>query len=143
MKKIHWGFLLAFSLVLSPRSAWSQGRHGASLRTYNPSALVAQNYADSLRIYADSLYSAGVTVPATLSDQDLAPLFLPHTCYKSVTHHALILDKTLSPLDEQLLGIYLRRPDMVTGTQSQLEASGPALAPITVTEKPSVVVSQP
>lgn len=143
MKKIHWGCLLALSLVLSPRSAWSQGRHGASLRTYNPSAQVAQNYADSLKIYADSLYSAGVTVPATLSDQDLAPLFLPLTFYKSVSHHAFLLDKTLSPLDEQLLGIYLRRPDMVTATQSQLEASGPALAPITVTEKPSVVVSQP
>lgn len=102
-----------------------------------------RSYEDSLRIFGDSLYRPDVLVPHTLSGQDMAPLFLPLTFYKYISHNAFVIDRQLSPIDAQLLSIYLRRPDLVESTQSELEKAGPTLAPTTVAEKPTAVVKQP
>ena len=63
---------------------------------------------------------------------DYAPLFLPTTFYKGVSHRIFSYAKTdsislTSQLDEALLNIYLHRPDLVRTTESQLDNIGPAL----------------
>ncbi|MBM6993315.1 MAG: DUF3078 domain-containing protein [Prevotella sp.] len=133
--------MLGLMLLMSNSGVYARSR--TPLRFQNATGLLVQNYTDSLRNYRDSLYREEVSAPALCSNQDMAPLFLPLTFYKTVSHNALVMDGSLSPLDEQLLGVYLGRPDMVRGTQSDLEKSGPALVANTVTERPSIVVNQP
>lgn len=136
--------LLALLLVV-PAALWAQGRYRMpSHHGYRqPMHTGYAHYEDSLRLLADSLYRPDVEAPTTLSQADVAPLFLPLTFYRGISHGAFDIDRTLSPLDEQLLSVYLRRPDMVRATQSELEKVGPTLAPTTVTNKPTTVVAQP
>ncbi len=143
MNRFRKGGLLVLALVMSTSQAFAREAKRNPLRTPQTPGTITQNYADSLKQFGDSLFSANVAAPTVLSNQDMAPLFLPLTFYKYVSRDALAMGNTLSPLDAQLLGMYLRRPDMVMGTQSELEQSGPALVPSTVTEKPSVAVTQP
>jgi hypothetical protein len=100
-------------------------------------------YMDSLTQYRDSLFADTVAAPIQLSQQSTAPLFLPLTFYKNIAHNALSLDKELSPLDKQLLDIYLMRPDMVQNTETQLEKTGPVVAPQTVVEEPTATMVKP
>lgn len=132
------GFLTLFAGALPAQTV---SRH--TLRGTSAAAHLTKNYGDSLRLYADSLFAPGVQAPDLLSAQDMAPLFLPLTFYRDVSHDALRMDGSLSEIDGQLLGLYLRRPDMVRSTQRELEQSGPALAPSTVAGKPGVAVAQP
>lgn len=49
-----------------------------------------------------------------------SPLFLPFTFYEQVSHEALALDETLSPVSETLMNFYLKRPDLVATSESEL-----------------------
>ena len=59
-------------------------------------------------------------VAAWLSPTATAPLFLPFTFYGQVTNDALSLDGDLSDVDVTLLNFYLKRPDLVVASESQL-----------------------
>lgn len=142
MNKYKFGTILFMAIMLLPTTALAQGYNLVSRYLSTPQHIV-YNYQDSLRVFGDSLFNDSVMVPPTLSKQDMAPLFLPLTFYKNISHNAFVMDESLSPLDMQLLKVYLRRPDMVEATQSELEKVGPTLAPTTVTDKPTVMVQQP
>ncbi|MGI6242724.1 MAG: DUF3078 domain-containing protein [Prevotella sp.] len=142
MNKYRFVSIFLTVFLLFPSLARGQ-RHYQPTRYSTPLRSPIANYQDSLKAFGDSLFREDVRVPSTLSSQDVAPLFLPLTFYKRISHNAFVMDKTLSPLDEQLLSVYLHRPDMVQATQSELEAAGPTLAPKTVTDEPTALVQQP
>lgn len=142
MNKYKFGAILLMAVMLLPLTVLAKGDNHPVRYWLLPQRSLL-NYEDSLRIFGDSLYRKDVAVPPTLSKQDMAPLFLPLTFYKNISHKAFVLNKDLSPLDLQLLHVYLRRPDMVESTQSELEKAGPTLAPKTVADKPTVMVKQP
>ncbi len=133
---------LAFAtfLIISSQPALAQrSRRVQPQRT--PAATVLQQYTDSLSALVDSLYSPEAQVDSTVSNEQWAPLFIPFTYYRTIASRALTLDQELSPLDEQMLRMYLRRPDRVRETQSGLERVGTVIAPVTVTENPTVAAS--
>lgn len=134
-------FFVSFFLIVSMCS-WAQVHYQNARHAFKSNSM-SNAYQDSLKNFGDSLYRPDVKAVSSLTKQDMAFLFLPLTFYKNITHHAFVIDKTLSPIDAQLLRIYLRRPDMVKSTQSELERVGPTLAPTTVTKDPTVSVQQP
>lgn len=134
-------FFVSFFLIVSMCS-WAQVRYQNARHAFKSNSM-SNAYQDSLKNFGDSLYRPDVKAVSSLTKQDMAFLFLPLTFYKNITHHAFVIDETLSPIDAQLLSIYLRRPDMVKSTQSELERVGPTLAPTTVTKDPTVSVQQP
>lgn len=126
-------------MALTCHSATAQYRRtGRPQRSSNR----VEQYQDSLRHLADSLYQDSVKVGRQLSTTQEARLFLPPTFYRQEAHRAFSLTESLTPLDEQLLSIYLRRPDLITTTQRQLEQAGPVIAPETVVEKPTATVKK-
>lgn len=143
MNKYKFQAALAALLMLLPAGLKAQGhqRTGHVQQAIGPR--YAANYEDSLKHLADSLYRPDVKVKPSLDRPAMAPLFLPLTFYKGIVSNAFSMQRTLSPVDHQLLSMYLRRPDMVKGTQTALEKTGPTLAPVTVAEKPTVMVRQP
>lgn len=142
MKKAHLLHILLVLMLLLPAVSHAQQRHRSVFRRVIAEATLL-NYEDSLRRFADSLYRPDVEPPVVLDKQDVAPLFLPLTFYKTISHNAFVIDEKLSPIDERLLHVYLWRPDMVRGTQTQLEMAGPTLTPTTVTERPPITLQQP
>lgn len=100
-----------------------------------------KRYSDSLSLIRDSIYSGKMKVDE-IKPIDAAPFFLPMTFYKSVATDAFSMDSRLNDIDSQLLSIYLHHPELVTNTEKSLEKAGPAIAPKTVTESPSVVVEK-
>lgn len=124
-------------LLLSVMAMYAQSR--VAHQRYH---LLLRHYEQKLQNFHDSLYADSVTVAPTLTEEDMAPLFMPMTFYKTVTHNAFTLDKQLSPLEEHLLNVYLDRPDRVERTETQLEKVGPVIAPKTVTQTPNSVVEQ-
>jgi hypothetical protein len=134
-------FFVSIFLIVSMCS-WAQVRYQNARHAFKSNSM-SNAYQDSLKNFGDSLYRPDVKAVSPLTKQDMAFLFLPLTFYKNITHYAFVIDETLSPIDAQLLSIYLRRPDMVKSTQSELERVGPTLAPTTVTKDPTVSVQQP
>lgn len=142
MNKYRFGSILLVFILSFPSMVWGQ-RHYRPTRYTVPLGINNSNYLDSLKVFEDSLFREDVRVAPTLTKQDMAPLFLPLTFYKHISRNAFVIDEKLSPLDEQLLSVYLHRPDMVQATQSELEKAGPTLAPKTVTDEPTALVQQP
>ncbi len=134
--------LLALLLLMAAGTASAQRRARAAHRPLSTTGKVDQLYADSLRLYADSLYADSVKVPTTLQPGDVAPMFLPMTFYRNVAHKAFALGDSLTAVDDHLLHVYLARPDLVAATERQLEKAGPVLTPQTVTDKPKVETPQ-
>ncbi len=133
----HIRLILAVFALLLPMCAMAQHRV-VSQETH--AEAVARQYGDSLSQLVDSLYSPSTTVEPTISNEQWAPLFMPVTYYKTITNKAFDLGQDLTPIDEQLLRVYLSRPDRVTATQSELEATGTVIAPETVAERPTLAV---
>ena len=138
----HITILLWLLLLTAATPACAQHHLRPTHRTRPATGRASLQYADSLRLYADSLYADSVSVPTTMQPSGLAPMFLPMTFYKDVAHKAFSLGDTLSAIDSHLLHIYLARPDLVAATEQQLEEAGPVLAPMTVTDKPEVEIPE-
>ncbi len=89
---------------------------------------IAERYIDSLMTTQRKL--ADTQLP--FSQANYARLFLPPTFYKGVSHRIFSFAETDSAtltklLDDALLNIYLRRPDLVKTTESHLDIIGPTL----------------
>jgi hypothetical protein len=138
----HITILLWLLLLTAATPACAQHHLRATHRARPATGRASLQYADSLRLYADSLYADSVSVPTTMQPSGLAPMFLPMTYYESVAHKAFSLGDSLSAIDSHLLHIYLARPDLVAATEQQLEKAGPVLAPMTVTDKPEVEIPE-
>jgi hypothetical protein len=139
MKALNVGILLMLGILSCPMSGRSQ-THERSARRQNSTAHLVKQYEDSLKTYGEQLYDSTSQARERLTPQATAPLFLPMTFYKDVTHKAFSIDGTLTPVDEQLLSVYLRHPEWVVNTQSRLEKTGTVLQPSTVVQKPTVEV---
>ncbi len=139
---ISRNLLLMLILLSVSATAKGQYRSRSNNRALGAENKIARQYADSLRVFADSLYTDSVKAPAAISGQTLAPMFLPMTFYKGVAHKAFSLSDNLTPVDDYLLHVYLQRPDLVSGTEKQIEKAGPVLAPRTITDRPEVEVEQ-
>ncbi len=142
MKRYTHITILLPLLLIAAISASAQRYTRTTHRPQPATVKASQQYADSLRLYGDSLYADSVSVPTTIRPEGLAPMFLPMTFYKGVAHKAFSLGDTLTAVDNHLLHIYLSRPDLVAATEQQLEKAGPVLAPKTVTDKPEVETPQ-
>lgn len=140
MKALNVGVVLLL-LCMWPWSTptFAQG-HERSWRRPNATSHLVRQYEDSLKTLRERLYDPTVPAEEHFTPQTVAPLFLPMTFYRDITHRAFSLDGTLSPVDEHLLSIYLRRPELVVNTQSNLEETGSVLQPSTVVQKPVVEV---
>ena len=61
-----------------------------------------------------------------------APLFLPPTFYKGISHRTLTIgsynnDLSNKAIDNVMMSIYLKRPDLIRTTESHLDIIGPTL----------------
>ena len=81
-----------------------------------------------------------VSVQAQNATTITAPLFLPFTYYENVAHEALSLDEKTSDVNATLLNFYLKRPDLVATSESQLREQYETPE---ITEPEQVVVTTP
>ena len=81
-----------------------------------------------------------VSVQAQNATTITAPLFLPFTYYENVAHEALSLDEKTSDVNATLLNFYLKRPDLVATSESQLREQYDTPE---ITEPELVVVTTP
>ena len=141
MLKLKYNCLVV--LVLLPLHLVAQGV-GKALRKPRPAteSTILKNYTDSLSKFEDSIYNDKMPVQQELNRIDIAPFFLPLTFYSTVTQRAFGIDEHLSPIDYQLLKVYLAHPELVINTQSQLKAQGAVIAPHTVTDAPTMAIEK-
>ena len=81
-----------------------------------------------------------VSVQAQNATTITAPIFLPFTYYENVAHEALSLDEKTSDVNATLLNFYLKRPDLVATSESQLREQYDTPE---ITEPEQVVVTTP
>lgn len=81
-----------------------------------------------------------VSVQAQNATTITAPLFLPFTYYENVAHEALSLDEKTSDVNATLMNFYLKRPDLVATSESQLREQYDTPE---ITEPEQVVVTTP
>lgn len=133
-------YLPVMFLLLSATSV-SAGEQWRSHRWKKPvESRFSRKYIDSLLAFRDSVYSDSVYVHK-LKTIDTAPFFLPITFYHSIAQDAFSLSKSLTPIEQKLLGLYLNHPELVENTEHKLDETGPVLAPKTITESPTSVVA--
>lgn len=130
----HRYLLLFLLLTLVALSASAQKRRGrnvahsrdtvpALVRSYVDSLAVCRQRLDSLQTLADSL-RMGVK-----HENKYYRLFVPMTFYHDVSRDrfSLSADTIGRDVDDVLLSVYMRRPDLVHSTQTQVDAAGPIL----------------
>lgn len=106
-------------------------------------ALLIRTYEERLYQLRDSMMNDSTPAPAILSEEVVAPFFLPLTFLHTVPQSQLTLGRTPSWTDNVLLHIYLQRPDLVQVTQTLLQQVGPVRQPSTVTEQPHTFIETP
>lgn len=131
-------FLFLAIAVLSAASASAQNRHRSHSRTTQP----ADTLSAFVRSYMDSISVAKLQLDSLqqlsdAQDTDAQPdnkyysLFVPLTFYHNIVGKWFSLDEDEShdEVDQALLDAYMHRPDLVQGTQSQLDQVGNILVP--------------
>lgn len=144
-------FIYALLLILaySPSTAFSQHRDGlhharmskaassAFLKSYIDSLVTIKAKLDSAQVYKDS-----VSV-VFLPDSKYYSLFVPLTFYHNIAEERLELDSLDSndEVSDALYSIYMKRPDLVRSTQSQIDEVGPLISsePKTVTPDANIL----
>ena len=116
-------------LTATVASAQRAKKRGASKPD---TALVVRNYIDSLRVLRQQLDSVQRVNEALRSESDdgrYFRLFAPTTFYHSGARRVLSLtppsgDDVTSAVDAALLSLYMRRPDLIRGSECQLMKAG-------------------
>lgn len=92
---------------------------------------VVQAYADSIRILSERLDSLSAVNKKATDDGRYYRLFVPMTFYHSAADKSLMLtpktggmDAVVDAVDAALMKIYLKRPDLVTNSESRLKKAG-------------------
>lgn len=115
-------------LMASSVSAQRKGNNNAKSATTQ----LVQNYVDSitvLRQQLDSIRFVNDSLKIEATDGRYYRLFAPLTFYHSGADRLLSLtpksdDEVAAAVDEAMMSLYLRRPDLVKASESQLKASG-------------------
>ena len=134
--------LLAVLLVTTDATAQRRKRKVAKADT----ALVVKNYKDSLtvlRARLDSLERVNDSLRVEPTDGRYYRLFAPLTFYHSGAHKQLTLtadssDAVSDAIDEALMSLYMRRPDLVKAYESQLREAGTLRDDVNKEVKPQV-----
>ena len=129
---------LTFLLLLTALAVAGQTRSRQVVRTtattVDSVSVRVKNYLDSLAACKERIDS----LPSVDVDDDVnySRLFMPMTFYHNIARHQFSITPSSGSqkdleTDRALLDVYLRRPDLVMGTQSQLDIIGPTLTPQT------------
>lgn len=115
--------------------ASAQHRHRRLTAEHDTVSVFVRSYLDSLlvsRQNLDSVYAVADTFGMDFTpDSKLYRLFVPLTFYHNVAHDRFSLDAETTPtyVDDALLSLYFRRPDLVQTTQSKMDVVGPIYNP--------------
>ena len=127
----HKSLLILFVALLTATVASAQ-RTKKSNASKPDTALVVRNYIDSLRVLRqqlDSVQRINEALRAESDDGRYYRLFAPTTFYHSGARQVLSLtpptgDNVTSAVDAALLSLYMRRPDLISTSESQLLKAG-------------------
>jgi hypothetical protein len=122
-------FLLLALLLLTTFYVNAQRR---AQRSASETSEVVKNYLDSLDVMRkrlDSLQQVNDQLRQEQSDGRYFRLFAPTTFYHSGAQKSLSLqpksdDAVADAIDQAMMNIYLRRPDLVVNNESNLQAAG-------------------
>ncbi len=144
MKYKYLLVLLAVLLVTTDVSAQRRKRRKVAK---TDSAMVVKIYKDSLvvlRQRLDSVQRVNDALRTETSDGRYFRLFAPTTFYHSAIHQQLSLttpedsDAVRLAIDQALMNLYMRRPDLVKGYESQLLETGSLRTDVNEEVKPQV-----
>ena len=142
MKYKYLLLLLAVMLVASDASAQRRRRMARAQM-----ALVVRNYQDSLAVLRqrlDSVQHANDSLRTEATDGRYFRLFAPTTFYHSAIHQQLSLttpedsDAVRQAIDQALMSLYMRRPELIKGYESQLLETGSLRTDVNEEVKPQV-----
>ena len=131
MKQKH--ILLIAVLLLLTLTVSAQRRTKKPVQAEVPdTALVVKQYLDSLNVMRqrlDSLQQVNDQLRTEQNDGRYFRLFAPTTFYHSGAQKSLSLqpksdDEVANAIDQAMMNIYLRRPDLVVNNESNLQAAG-------------------
>lgn len=129
----HGTLILTALLALLATHTQAQRQADPQAMAEEPdTSLTVKNYIDSLRVLRqrlDSLQLANDSLLQESTDGRYLRLFAPTTFYHNGAREALSLspetgDEVTDAVDNALMGLYLRRPDLVTNNESRLKAAG-------------------
>ena len=135
--------LLAAVLMATPASAQRKGNKVAKKKVETvaldtavvqapDTSLLVKNYIDSLTVLRqqlDSMQRVNESLRSESTDGRYFRLFAPTTFYHSGANKTLSLspatgDEVTDAVDEALMSLYMRRPDLVRNNESRLKAAG-------------------
>ena len=136
--------LIVLSVLLVTTDATAQRRRRKVAKA--DAAMVVKNYKDSLqtlRLKLDSLEHVNESLRVEPTDGRYYRLFAPLTFYHSGAHKQLTLtadssDAVSDAIDQALMSLYLRRPDLVKAYESQLLEAGTLRNDVNQEVKPQV-----
>ena len=125
----HKCFLILILLLLTTLGVNAQSR---AQRSVSETSQVVKNYLDSLDVMRkrlDSLQQVNDQLRQEQSEGRYFRLFAPTTFYHSGAQKSLSLqpksdDAVADAIDQAMMNIYLRRPDLVVNNESNLLAAG-------------------
>lgn len=145
-------YILTLLVECLPLGAHAQGPLSEAAGRQRHAATASDSLSPWVRAYVDSLLwrhsqPADSTSQASPKNPQARRLFLPLTFYRAVAAQQFSLSDTISPTDRAthraLLNVYLHRPDLVRGTQSQLDIVGSSLSsPTPVRDMPTNIVEK-
>lgn len=126
-------FFLVLAVIASMDASAQRRRQKAEEKPSKPdTALVVKSYIDSLAVLRrqlDSLQQVNQKMRTEASDGRYYRLFAPTTFYHSGANKQLSLspstgDEVTDAVDEAMMSLYLRRPDLVRNNESRLKEVG-------------------
>lgn len=131
MKRILFIISLFLLSSLGVNAQWRYHyTHHKTNRKESKSSELFKQYSDSLTKLKDSIFSAPARESDYNYDASSARMFLPLTFYHDISEKAFKNGEKLSFADKQLLNIYLRHPEMIRSSQTEIEKAGvPAFEP--------------
>lgn len=129
----HRYFFVFMLLLLATLTASAQRRTRRSTKAVSPdTAQIVKNYLDSLTVLRrqlDSIQQVNDQLRSEQNDGRYFRLFAPTTFYHSGAQKTLSLypqtgDDVADAIDQAMMNLYLRRPDLVVNNESNLQAVG-------------------
>lgn len=126
-------FFLVLAVIASMDASAQRRRQKVEEKTSKPdTALVVKSYIDSLAVLRrqlDSLQQVNQKMRTEADDGRYYRLFVPTTFYHSGANKQLSLspstgDEVTDAVDEAMMSLYLRRPDLVRNNESRLKEVG-------------------
>ena len=145
-------FILSLWLLVTLACVTANAQRRTNVRsTQQDTTQLVRNYMDSLRVYKaqiDSLSQANAALESAHYNGKLYKLFVPATFYHSAAKRKLSLNTLFtdgeagSAVDNALMGIYLRRPDLLMNSENQLLAAGTIRNDVDVAQTQNVELTE-